>query len=237
MKLSIIIPSIRVSNHRSVIESIKRSCTKYEYEIIFIGPFYKQSEGNLIYITDHSSPNLCQHKALQYCSGEIVHVFSDDCVFEEGSIDKCLDNMDCDAVVANYDEGGNKAVSNFSLNYCYAKTCTPDDFVIFNTAFMRKDKLMELGGFDCRFETLCVGQADLAARWQFSGLSVKVVDIRLSSCGHMPGTSGDHAPMHFAQLNNDMPLYQMKYLSVPELKIDFNNWTQQPLVWTRRFNA
>lgn len=239
MKLSIIIPSIRTNKHLDVMKSISRSCTKYEYEIIFIGPFYngRNADYNASFISDYASPNICQHKAISHCTGDIVHVFSDDCTFEDGSIDKCLDAIDCDAVVANYDEGGNQAVQNFSLNHCYAKTCTPDSFVIFNTAFMRKDKLLELGGFDCNFETLCVAQADLAARWQFSGFSVKVVDIRLSSCGHMPGTSGDHAPMHYAQLNNDIPRYQMKYLSQPNLVVDFDNFKNHPSVWTRRFNA
>lgn len=240
MKLSIIIPSIRVDRHQAVLDSIKKSCTKYEYEVIFIGPFHKVSHDNVLYIHDMANPNICQHKALSYCSGDAVHIFSDDCDFEDGSIDICMDALidkGCDAVVANYHEGGNRAVNNFSLNYCYAKTCTPDSFVIFNIAFMKKEKILALGGFDCSFETICVGQADLAARWQFSGFSVEVVDIRLCSCSHLPGTAGDHAPMHFAQLSNDIPLYQMKYLSKPNLVVDFMDWRNKPVVWTRRFNA
>lgn len=234
-RLSIIIPAIRNDRWENVLNSIAKSCTKYSYEVIFIGPNKYNDTDNVRYIQDLASPNICQHKALQRAKGDILHIFSDDCLFAEGSIDICLDRMDCDAIIPNYDEGGNAAVGNFSLNYCYAKTITPDSFVIFNTAFMKRERYFELGGFDCRFETLCVAQADLAARWQFSNFSVKIENIVLSRCGHMPGTTGDHGPMHWAQVLNDIPLYLDKYSAIPQLVVDPDNWKNQPRIWSRRF--
>lgn len=235
--LSIIIPSIRTNKWEELISSVESSCTKHSWEVIFIGP-----EDNLTFhhpkvkfIKDFGSPNICQHKAMQFSEGKTLHIFSDDCLFEKGAIDECL-NSKAHAVVANYDEGGDCAVANFSLNYCYAKTITPDSFVIFNTAFMERNKFFELGGFDCQFETLCVAQADLAARWQFAGFDVELKNIKLSSCGHMPETSGDHAPMHYAQILHDIPLYSMKYSTrLPPLHIHFNNYQSQPKKWARRY--
>lgn len=243
--LSIIIPGIRPERWHEVLKSIQKSCS-YEYEVIFIGPVALEDAplccvaDNIKVIQDFANPNICQHKAMWQAKGEILHVFSDDCVFEPNSITTCIDHMrrtNSDAVVANYHEGGNIAVPDFSLNYCYAKTCTPDSFVIFNTAFMKREPFFELGGFDCDFETLCVAQADLAARWQFSGYTVDVCDVRLSSCGHMPGTSGDHAPMHYAQLMWDIPLYVSKYRDVPDLKVDSEKWKYKSSVWERRFKC
>lgn len=246
MSVSIIIPTIRMNNWRTVLDSISKSCVKYHYEVIFIGPFCNLPEQNAIindypgtsFLYSQASPNICQQIAMSFAKCDILHVFSDDCVFMPGAIDQSLDKLHelgCDAFVPNYDEGGNCAVGNFSLNHCYAKTCTPDEFVIFNTAFMRRDKFFYLGGFDPQFETLCVAQADLAARWQFIGFSVVSDNLKLSACGHMPGTSGDHAPMHYAQLTNDIPRYVEKYKSVPSLSIDFNEYKKYPNVWKRRF--
>jgi len=237
--LSIIIPSIRIEKWRSVIDSITLSCKKYSWEAIFIGPdadsVILNEDDRVSHYYSLSSPNVCQHKAMEYSKGKILHIFSDDCLFEEDAIDKCLDAKKSHAIVANYDEGGNCAVANFSLNYCYARTITPDSFVIFNTVFMDRNIFFQLGGFDCNFETICVAQADLAARWQFAGFTVDVENIKLSQCGHMPDTSGDHAPMHYAQGQNDIPMYINKYRIVPPLEIDFNNYKLQPTVWHRRF--
>lgn len=237
--LTIAIPGIRPSLWPDVLNSIKLSCKKHEYEVIFIGPvgLDRPFEDNISFLRDYASPNICQHKALLSAKGDILHVFSDDCVFEEDAIDLSLDALEgYDAVVTNYGEAGNEAVQNFSLNRCYPRTSVPENFVIFNTAFMRADKYYSLGGFDCNFQTLCVAQADLAARWQYSGYNVKVENIRLSACGHMPNTTGDHGPMHWAQLLDDEPLYREKYRSVPPLVLKLNNWETQPKVWEKRFD-
>lgn len=242
MDLSIVIPGIRPDRWGRVLESIRNSCSK-EYEVLFIGPVKPQEApeccdaDNVRVIEDLASPNICQHKAMSYTKGDVLHIFSDDCLFEKDAIDRCMDAMEgYDAVVANYDEGGNCAVPDFSLNHCYAKTATPDSFVIFNTAFMRRQRFFDLGGFDCNYETLCVAQADLAARWQYEGFSVKVENIKLSACGHMPGTSGDHGPMHWAQILNDIPYYKYAHRFQPySNKVDYDNYKKQPEVWSRRF--
>jgi hypothetical protein len=57
-------------------------------------------------------------------------------------------------------------------------------------------------------------------------------NIKLSSCGHMPGISGDHAPMHYAQLENDIPLYIDKYRKIPDLIIDVDNWRCHSTKWS-----
>ena len=58
-------------------------------------------------------------------------------------------------------------------------------------------------------------------------------------CGHMPGTSGDHAPIHYAQLDHDEPLFRSRYSTSEGLhnnkKLKLSDWKLYPSIWGRRF--
>jgi hypothetical protein len=78
----------------------------------------------------------------------------------------------------------------------------------------------------------------MAMRTQRDGAKIHLIDLIMSQCGHMPGTSGDHAPMHYAQLDHDEPLFRSIYSDpncVNRIKIDINNWKNSPERWVRRF--
>ena len=58
----------------------------------------------------------------------------------------------------------------------------------------------------------------------------------------MPGTSGDHAPVHYAQTEHDEKIFQEIYRD-PAWKFDaigncvfLDDWKKTPSVWERRFN-
>ena len=244
MDLSIIIPTIRTPNWPFLLDSIEGACTR-SHEIILVGPYYDnciQNKRHIKYVRDFGSPNRCQQIGMLLAEGDVITWGSDDCMYRPGSIDKCLDTLgEQNAVlVTNYDEGGACAVDNFSLNHCYAKCeSVKDEWVIFNAAFMPRLLFESIGGFDCEFDVTCVGHADLAARCQAAGYKVIVSEINLLDCSHMPGTSGDHAPIHYAQIQKDIPAYSQKFNSseFPKINIDINNWKNQPSQWRDRFNG
>lgn len=245
MDLSIIIPGIRTNNWEELIESIKLSCSLYSYEVIFIGPEYDNvldDYKNIKFVKDYGSPNRCQQIGMVLAEGDNVTWGSDDCMYEPKSIDKCLHLLekDCtDVVITNYNEGGSKAVNNFGLGVCYPSTKhIKDSWMIFNTAFMSRENFNKVGGFDCSFDVTCVGHADFAARCQKFGYNVKLCDIKLLACSHMPGVTGDHAPVHYAQLTKDIPNYRNKYSKdlFPDIVVAVDNWKLQEEIWNRRFN-
>jgi len=249
MDLSIVVPSIRVENWLELIESIKSSCGDVEFEVIFVGPKYNpvvDSYTNVKYVRDFGSPNRCQQIGLSLAEAEYVTWGSDDCMYTEGSISECLRVLkeaetESDkpvAITINYDENDSVAVSDFLLTSCYGNfPHIENNWFIFNAAIMKREELEEIGGFDCSFDVTCLGHSDLAARWQHSGYKVVAHNIKLMKCSWMPGTSGDHAPIHYSQTIKDMPMYGQKYSqgAFPSDRIDFDNWKLQPSVWDRRF--
>ena len=57
-------------------------------------------------------------------------------------------------------------------------------------------------------------------------------------CTQFPGTSGDHAPIHHAQLEHDQPFYATIWKSsncLDRIVIDYDNWKKVPSIWNRRF--
>jgi hypothetical protein len=221
--LSIIIPSIRVEKWANVISSIEKGCKKYDYEIIFVGPYYNsiiESYQNIKYIRDFGSPNRCQQIGLIMAENKYVTWGSDDCLYEENVIDQCLDeliNKDLLYLTTGYMEGGSTAVSNYSVQSCYRSGKHVDPkWVIFNVAFVRRDILDEFN-FDTQFEVTCIGHTDLACRVQkkYPGRGVLLI-ANIMQCEHMPGISGDHKPVHDAQTFSDEALLFAKYDKDPE---------------------
>lgn len=246
MDLSIVIPSIRTYNWYELLSSIKSSCKNYSYEVIFVGPekAEEQLPNNVKFIRDFGSPNRCQQLGMIMSEGTVVTWGSDDCMYTPNSIDKCLkpilDDKTHQVVITNYTEAGSQAVENFNINKCYPKCKNVrDEWVIFNTAFMLGGVFDYSGGFDCSFDVTCVGHADLAARVQALGWVPEVLNINLLSCSHMPNTTGDHAPVHYAQLTKDIPNYLTKWNNdfPPQYRIDKDNWKSSETVWSRRWQT
>ena len=53
------------------------------------------------------------------------------------------------------------------------------------------------------------------------------------------GTQGDHGPIHNAEFEHEIPLFDVMY-SVPDIlsrrDVPYDNWQQAPAVWKRRFS-
>jgi hypothetical protein len=268
--LSIIIPSIRVERWTNVINSIERGCKKYDYEIIFVGPYHNDiinKYKNIKYIRDFGSPNRCQQIGLIMSENKYVTWGSDDCLYKEDYIDKCMDEIiekNALYLTTGYMECGNTAVKDFTIKSCYKSGKHVDpNWLIFNVAFIKRDIIDEFN-FDTQFEVTCIGHTDLACRVQkkYPGRGVLLIGD-IMQCEHMPGISGDHKPVHDAQTFSDEALLFAKYDKDPEYShektdswieddkevgkiihlreiekvITWDNWKTSDRIWERRFGG
>jgi len=257
MKLSIFLAGIRTSLWKDLYDSIPLATTIDDYELIFVSPYDLPLElkGNpkVRLIKDYGCPSRCYQLGLLHSRGEYVVWAADDGVFSPTmSIDKAFRDIPKHKkglVSLKYFEGPVVAAARkqehnewwYLRRHKTLKKCpyaNSNYFMVMN-ALIRRDYFMEIGGFDCRFEHLGVGAVDVGVRLQNDGGEV-VLGEKFLDVGHMPGNSGDHAPIHAAHVENDYPLFVRIYTSQSgsnRSKIDFDNWKQSPDVWTRRFSA
>ena len=257
-ELSIILPSIRPNRLEALYDSILTS-TERTFELIIVGPYplpEKLSElKNVKYVKDFGSPVRASNIAASLCEGKVYTWFADDCILFENSLDKCLDEYHAmgtdkkNVLVAKYYEGQEGSTeretlqpdSYFRINGTPAGSpYIPDDWWLFNIAFLSAEFFHTLGGWDCSYEGTWASHADMAIRAQYLGANVKMAQVPLFTCDHMPGGTGDHMPIFECQHQHDEPLLQSKFGAPnwstnvnPRLKID--NWKLAPAVWGRRF--
>ena len=256
-EISIILPAIRPNKWIRLYNSILQS-TRREFELIIVSP-YPLPEGllavrNVKYVKDFGSPMRASNIGALLCEGELVTWAADDAVFLEGSLDNNIDILYSmepksikNVVVSKYFEGEGEEKplqpdSYFKINGA-PPTSSPhvdENWWIFNVAILYRSFFEELGGWDCSFQACPMGHTDMAVRAQSEGAIVKMTEFPLLDCGHMPGTTGDHAPIHHAQLGDDEPLFQQRYRD-PSWKekvlnhININNWKKSDSVWNKRF--
>jgi len=257
-EVSLILPSIRTERLPKLYETILKS-TKRDFELVICGPNPLPEElkekRNVKYVKDYGSPVRASNIAASLCEGKVYTWLADDCLFFDDSLDKCLDmfydmgTAKNNVLVAKYFEGQEGSTerqtlqpdSYFRVNSTPAGSPhIPNEWWLFNIGFMYADFFNSLGGWDCSYEGTWASHADMAIRAQYLGANVKMADVPLFVCDHMPGGTGDHMPIFICQHQHDEPLLQEKYrdpnwtLNVrPKLKLE--NWKEAPAVWKRRF--
>ncbi len=110
----------------------------------------------------------------------------------------------------------------------------PNHYFLLMIGLMRRDYMMEIGGFDCNYEQPGIACHDLAARLQNDGAEI-VLGEKMMDLSNSPS---DHEPIDLAQIQHDLPLLQSVYNdpeSSNKTNIPFNNWEQSPDIWKRRF--
>lgn len=250
MKLSVITPGIRPGNWRKLYNSIKESFTR-EFEAIFIGPYPlpKNMEGieNVKWIEDWGSPTRAQQRGLLEAKGEYITHAADDGYFLPGALDiaiKSLEGNNNSIVVAKYNEGAENKVMD-DIKYYYISThessrCKyiPENCLMLMVPIIPREILLEVGGWDCIFESLPMAFNDLSIRFYNKKVNFIFQEQMAFKCGHMPGREGDHAPIHDSQTFFDTPMFKMIYSrpeSLQRINIDINNWEKSPSRWVRRF--
>lgn len=248
--LCVALPGIRKANWNRLYESIITSIGDYTFQLILCSPESELPEElkekeNVKLITDFGSPSRAQQIACLNADSEYITWAADDGWFLPNKLKECLDLLkdskaDKKAVAAFYTEDNRAGLADYSCNYHEPVRSQhyPDSYVIYNCAIVQTDYFLSIGGFDCQFEVLPMAFTDYGVRSQRDGVETIVFTQPIFECTHTPGTTGDHAPIHYAQLDHDQPLYGMIYSDphcVYRVKIDINNWKNSPERWTRRF--
>lgn len=255
-QLSVICPGIRTTNWSKLYKSIGDSFSG-KWELLFVGPYNLPDElktkDNIQFICDWGSPIRAQQIGLTYAKGEWITWAADDGFYLPGALDigfELLDNYKMDykiLVMGKYLEGDGDTEHMKEKDYYYLSNheasespYLPGWYLMLNVGIVSTKLLKEVGGWDCSFQACPMGYNDLAIRLQNYGVKFLVQNEIMFKCGHMPGTTGDHGPIHWAQLENDQPLFKKIY-SVPDCikrtKIDLNNWMNSPERWLRRFGT
>ena len=250
--LTIYIPGFRTPNWLGVYESAKQACKRYNWEMVFVGPFEPPEElknkENILFIKDYGSVTRCAQKGMLEIRSDLFFLTVDDCTFAEDSIDLAMDTYkkECgykDVVCMIYGEGGNK----METKYWEVKTW-PDfrlpgidqNWKIANQCIMNKNYFIELGGLDClNYEYIDKPIHDFMFRLQKDGGKIVFAPEHACIASWFPEETGDHKPVHRAQNERDIPYFNMVY-SQPNMyrnriKINYENWQLSPKVWRRRF--
>ncbi|HRH55165.1 MAG TPA: hypothetical protein PLN38_17670, partial [Chitinophagales bacterium] len=224
VEISIVVPSIRTENLNKVYDSICQS-TKREFELIVAGPYALperlQTLKNVKYVKELGSPVRASQIASTLCEGKLFTHIADDGMLLPNALDESIDLLykmgedKKNVVVAKYFEGVNgtnkplQPDNYFKLNGSdWTSSPYIGDWWLFNVCVMYTEFFDELGGWDCSYEGTFYAHADLAVRAQFYGANVKMCDIPFADCDH---EQTDHAPIEYAQVGHDKPLFLGKY--------------------------
>lgn len=253
IKLSVILPTIRVDKITKVYESFQKSYSG-EHELIIVSPYdlpFVVIEGsNIIHIKDWGSPLRCQQMALQYCNGEYIHRAVDDSIYLSEQMNNCMKKIEGkdykEFVNIRFVEGENMShrdmynpeFYNLQYHQLAHMPYAPHNFQIVNFSIISRKLMEEIGGWDAKtFESIAFGELDLSLRLQFHGAKPILSDNFVLKCDWIPGESGDHKPMHDAWLS-DAVLYKRIYSSLEyedRIKIHIDNWEKSTRIWRRRF--
>ena len=245
--LSIICAGIRNYNWKTLYDSV---VIPYSVEFIFVGPYALPKElehTNIKYCRDFGHANRCQQIGLNLAEGLATTWMADDGVFHSATLSKCmamlLEQPDKTVITTKYTEGNDivQPDSYYKLNNAYPHSqYIPNDWWILNSGVFHTKYIKAIGGWDSQFEVPCVAHADLAVRVQRNGANIIMLNESICHCTHMPDRTGDHGPIHDAQIEHDTPLYRGMYSNqscLSRTTIDINNWQNASTIWERRFNV
>lgn len=247
--LSFIMSGIRVQNWPHLVYTLSKTYSG-QWELIIVGPYAPDGlpKENIIWIQDWGSSVRCQQRALCEARGEWICWVCDDNTFLPHMIDYAMNYRTSfnNGVSLRYIEGDGDCTYMTTDDYYLLGShedtrlmYVPQHFRLLSFGILSRKLLWEVGGWDAiNFEGKAGAELDLAIRLQHYGCIITLPSGIILKCDHMPGESGDHAPLHFAHLQHDLPKLKEIY-SKPEYKkrivIDKDNWQKSPSRWIRRF--
>lgn len=253
MDLSICIPGIRPDRWGLVCDTAENSCFRYEFEIIFVGPYAPSQEvlgrKYVTFIEDWGCPTRATQIAVKHATAPLIARIDDDAKFFEDGLNQAVDLKktlgEKDCVVLRYREGVNYGGAPVHKNYWHAnhhkvvrRFGFPAHYMVSMTPLFTKDYLVRIGGWDCRFEHLNWATHDICYRIQRDGGVFHESPIEVTTNDWFPGRKGDHGPIIDAQDHHDWPLFvgiMAKKNVRKRIMIDFDNWKQAEERWVRRF--
>ena len=249
--ITILIPGIRTPNWKNLLESLKQTCKRYSYDVLFTSPFDIPREikerDNIKLIKSYATIPVCVQQSVLEIDSELFFLTVDDCVFAEDALDEALDLYhdrcsEKDIISALYGEGGNKMEQKYWLVNTHQDLRLPGipkGFALANQPIMRKELFIESGGFDCEtFRYMDKPIHDLMFRLQYNGSKIFHSPKHICIAEWLNGHDGDHMPVHEDQVNHDTPIFNSLYSDpnlLEEREISYDNWKSAPQIWERRF--
>jgi len=250
MKLSVFLPTIRTHLLEEWYSSLEKSCDRHDFEVVLCGPFDIPSslskKENINFIKDFGNPTRAAQIAAINCKGDYVYHTTDDVVFFPNIISQELDQIKERQIIAmRYREGQDHLGDKLDPSYWFAPNAyaafpgVDDRWGICVHFLMERSLFLKYGGFDCRWQYLNHAGHDLLFRIQQNeGVQYCLSQSEASSADWMPNTTGDHAPIHHAQLQDDEPLFQREWFFKNDRGvIELENYKSQPDVWKKRFRG
>lgn len=247
--ISIFMPCIRVHLLPGWYESLLSSVGDYSFEAVICGPFDPPKEiakiPHIKFIKSYAHPTKCAQIAAKSCAAKYLYHTVDDVVFLPNRIKEAMDLIkdsdDTTIIGMRYKEGANFSgrripEHEWTVGGSYSYLPLPRDWYIYGHFLMNRGFFRLLGGFDCAFEYLNHATHDLEIRAQIYGMNWIRFEEEISSADWVEGTTGDHAPIHYAQTTHDAPLFNEIWGPKPNRTIiNIDNDKNYPDVWERRF--
>lgn len=252
-QISLIVPSIRPSMWQAVYDSFLTTWHG-TFEIIFVSPekgeVNQVPRGTIQWYRDYGCPSRALQIGAINAKSDVLSFATDDCIFDSDTMNKAYrtyqkaDNYKT-VVVCKYTESDNW--SKWMLTQWYYTAWFHGDFRhpnipiwyrLYMNGLISKRLFVEIGGFDCKYETMAYCYNDFSMRAQFYGSKFIIEKDRLDHCSWQPKESSDHGPVHRAVMEHDTPLFRGIYWAKrfePEIKIPIDNWKNVAAKWPRRF--
>lgn len=248
--ISLIVPSIRPHNWQRFLNSVQNSCTKYNWEVVFIGPFNNERAMENLpikWIKSYDTVPVCLQLGSREASGKLIFHTVDDGLLLPNSLDLAIDfyNTNCynDILNCRYTEGPNFSGRPFPENYWkagyypqhYGQKYVDPTWNLSVQPLLLKRTFIEFGGLDCSFGYSNHPHIDANFRWQQAGLAIINSPTEITIADHMPGLSGDHAPICNTQEGPDSIKFNELWNSPRKTKIPYDNFIPFLGTWKARF--
>lgn len=257
MKLSVVCSGFRVANFKKLYDSIGESFTQGDWELIICGPYQPDfDKPNFTFIQDFGSPSRCCQRALLAAKGDWISFAWDDGYYLPGldgiwNILKAQDfNYRIGVVGKFYEVVHEESQQEITAQYqemddlYYIKTHTqakswrlPDHFKIFGVGMVSRKIILEIGGFDCKYELMGMSLLELSARLQLHGCVAMLYPTPTFTCKWSHGEAG-HEVVQEAYEKADKIRYQKEFRNFfksPNIHVTPDNWRFSPDKWERRF--
>jgi hypothetical protein len=248
--ISVFMPSIRTHLLEKWFSSLEESCNRHPFEAVVCGPFDPPealiNKHNFTFIKSFASPSVCAQIAAINCRYQYIYHTTDDVVFFKDEISNNLSVMSDDKIIGmRYREGQSYNGYLLDTGYWYASNAyssyegVNSHWGICVHFLMYRSLFNTYGGFDCRYQYLNHAGHDLLFRIQQNEqIDFELSSKEVSSADWMPETTGDHGPIHHAQIDDDQPLFYSDWKSQNSRgRIDINSYLSQPSIWTKRFTG
>jgi len=243
MKLSIIMPGVRPHNWLKVYQSIPNATDITNYELVIVSPCDLPPElrdiENVRLIKDKGCPTRANQIGLLHSRGEYCSWCADDAVYSPTmSIDKAFDVLPpVKGVVSLRHSEPYKGASLEKLSWWRVERHAmlsrlkyiPNHYMIILVPLIRRDYLMEIGGWDCQFQQPGISNMELGIRLQKDGATAVLGEKALICSNEKTEPGGATPQVVNASKNNDIPLLQKIYShksAKHRKKVDFDNWKQ-----------